>query len=192
MCAMRYQPFLLALVLVFAPACSKTPTKHETPTRPATPGMPIENFAKVADGVYRGAQPDAAGFKALKGLGVKTIVSLRNKHDDAPEAKPLGLDVVRIPMDAKVTIAPPTEVEIKAFLDAVLDPARRPVFVHCAKGKDRTGTMCAVYRIEVDHWAPQKAYDEMKEFGWHDEMYPEVGKFVLGYKPHLVAGRAGR
>lgn len=189
---MRYRPMLLALVLVFAPACSKPPRKQETPTRPATPGMPIENFAKVADGVYRGAQPDAAGFKALKGLGVKTIVNLRNKHDDTPEATPLGLAVVRIPMDAKVSIAPPTDAEAKAFLDAVLDPARRPVFVHCAKGKDRTGMMCAVYRIEVDHWTPEKAHEEMLEFGWHDEMYPEVGRFVLGYKPHLMAGHAGK
>jgi tyrosine-protein phosphatase SIW14 len=189
---MRYQPLLLALALVFVPACSKAPAKRDTPSRPATAEMPIVNFAKVADGVYRGAQPDEAGFKALKGLGVKTVVNLRNKHDDTPAAKPLGIEVVQIPMAAKMTIAPPTDAEVKTFLDAVLDPARRPVFVHCAGGKDRTGTMCAIYRMEVDHWTPEKAYEEMKSFGWHDDMYPALGKFVLGYKPHLVAGRAGK
>lgn len=189
---MRHPTILLACVLALAPACAKAPKKQETPTRPATAEMPIENFAKVAEGVYRGAQPDAAGFRALKALGVKTIVNLRSKHDDGPEAKPLGLGVVQIPMSAKLSLAPPTDAEIKTFLDTVLDPARRPVYVHCAKGKDRTGTMCAVYRMEVDGWAPAKAHAEMLEFGWHDEMYPEVGKFVLAYEPRLAAAPAAK
>lgn len=179
----------VALVLVLAglvPACTKKPPRAPDPAPiRRTAEMPIDNFAKVADGVYRGAQPDVAGFKALKAMGVKTIVNLRGKHDDKPEATPLGLEVVAIPMSAAVTIEPPKDEEIRAFLDAVLDPGKRPVYVHCAQGKDRTGTMCALYRIEIDGWAPEKAHDEMVSFGWHDSMYPALGKFILAYKPHV-------
>ncbi len=189
---MRHQPILLALVLAFAPACSDSSGSSDAPPRAEAAGVPIENFAMIADGVYRGAQPGEAGFKKLKELGIKTVVNLRNKHDDVPLAKPHGIDVVTIPMSAKLKISPPNDAEIKAFLDAVTDPARRPVFFHCAAGKDRTGTMCAIYRMEVDGWTPQKAYDEMKSMGWHDEAYPTLGKFVLGYKPHLMAARAGK
>jgi protein tyrosine/serine phosphatase len=174
-------PALVLAAILAASACSHpadTPGSAAT-ARPA--GVPIDNFAEVAPGIFRGAQPDADGFRALKERGVRTIVNLRGKHDDRPVASPLGLDVVDIPMSATVTIAPPTDDEVRAFLAAVLDPAKRPVFVHCAAGKDRTGTMCALYRIEVDGWTPEKAYEEMKSFGWHDEMYPALGAFVRGY-----------
>lgn len=180
-----------ALVVLLAglwlvPACSRKPSRAPGPAPAGSiAGVPIDNFAKVSEGVYRGAQPDAAGFKALQAMGVKTIVNLRGKHDDRPEATPLGLAVVSIPMSSKLTIAPPNDEEIRKFLGTVLDPALRPVFVHCAQGKDRTGTMCALFRIEVDGWTPEKAHEEMVAFGWHDELYPALGSFVLGYKPHL-------
>ena len=153
---------------------------------------PVANFAKVADGVFRGAQPDAAGFRALKDRGIRTIVNLRAKHDDRPEAEALGMSVVTIPLSAKLAIDPPTEDEIRAFLVVVRDPARQPVFVHCAEGRDRTGVMCAVYRIEVDGWTPEKAYDEMRSFGWHDDLYVRLGEFVKGYRRRGIASPGPR
>ena len=128
-------------------------------TRPA--GVPIDNFAEVVPGMYRGAQPDADGFRDLKARGVRTIVNLRGSHDDRSVAGPIGLEVVDIPMSAKPTIDTPTDDEIRLFLATVLDPAKRPVFVHCAGGRDRTGTMCALYRIEVDGWTAEKAHAEI-------------------------------
>ena len=86
-----------ALVVLLAglwlvPACSRKPSRAPGPAPAGSiAGVPIDNFAKVSEGVYRGAQPDAAGFKALQAMGVKTIVNLRGKHDDRPEATPLGL-----------------------------------------------------------------------------------------------------
>jgi tyrosine-protein phosphatase SIW14 len=183
---------ILALALLAIAGCSRPADTagSAAATRPA--GVPIDNFAEVAPGIFRGAQPDADGFRALKGLGIRTIVNLRGKHDDTPAAAPLGLGVVEIPMSAKFTIEPPTDDEVRAFLAAVLDPAKRPVFVHCAGGKDRTGTMCALYRIEVDGWTPEKAYEEMVSFGWHDELYPALGKFVRGYTPKGLAAPKSR
>jgi protein tyrosine/serine phosphatase len=80
---------------------------------------------------------------------------------------------------------PPTDAELKAFFDVVLDPAKRPVFVHCAHGKDRTGTMCAVYRMEVDGWTPEKAFEEMQKFGFHD-LYTDLEKYVKAYTPRFA------
>ena len=58
---------------------------------------------------------------------------------------------VEIPIQADVFGSePPTDEQVREFFTVVLDPARQPVFFHCAHGKDRTGTMAALYRIEVD------------------------------------------
>src|SRR6266849_640949 len=44
-------------------------------------GMPAQhgilNFEKISDGVFRGAQPDAAGISNLENLGIRTIIDLR-------------------------------------------------------------------------------------------------------------------
>ncbi len=179
---MRRAPAVLAAVLLLLVGCGE-----DRPSKVA--GVPIENFAEVAPGVYRGAQPDSAGFQALKDLGVKTIVNLRSGHDDAPLAAPQGIDVVGIPMSAGMTCAPPSEDAVKAFFAVVADPARRPVFFHCAQGCDRTGTMCALFRIEVDGWTPERALEEMRAFGWHDGAYGALADFVRAYKPRGLAKR---
>jgi protein tyrosine/serine phosphatase len=172
-------------LVLLAAACARTSVE------PSRAAAPIDNFAQVADGVYRGAQPDGAGFRALKTMGVRTVVNLRAHHDDAA-ATALGLDVVSIPMPSLPTIDAPTDEEIRKFLDVVTDPARRPVFVHCAVGKDRTGTMCAIYRIEVEGWTPERAIAEMHEFGYHDEVYGGLEKFVRAYQPRGQAKPAQR
>src|ERR1700758_5050741 len=63
----------------------------------------VENFYKVDDQVYRGAQPSAAGFASLAKLGVKTIIDLREigEHSQAGEetiVKALGMQYVSIPL----------------------------------------------------------------------------------------------
>lgn len=143
-------------------------------------GVAIRNFRKVDDGLYRGAQPNARGYRALAELGVKTIVNLRRFHRTDRRDVPEGIDVVDLPMRALVDSDPPSDDEVRRFFDVVLDPARRPVFVHCAHGKDRTGTMCALYRIEVDGWTPEAAFAEMKELGFH-RLYADLRRFVNRY-----------
>jgi len=163
------------------------PTAAASPpvTLPDGSAVPITNFGKVDAGLFRGAQPDEAGFRALRELGVKTVVSFRRFHDDDHEDAPPGIEVVLIPLKALVDSDPPTDDELRAFFDVVLDPAKRPVYVHCAHGKDRTGTMCAVYRMEVDGWTPERAFEEMQAFGFHD-MYTDLERYVKGYKPQFA------
>ena len=184
---MRLLP-IVALVLA-ACACGKGAEAPPPLAAAAAAAVPIENFAKVDDGLWRGAQPDDNGFRALAGLGVKTIVNLRSNHDDDRDDVPEGVAIEAIPLHALLDSDPPTDDEVKRFFDIVLDPARRPVFVHCAHGKDRTGTMCALYRMEIDGWSPKEAFDEMQKYGFHD-MYEDLERFVLGYTPRGFAKRA--
>lgn len=175
---------IAGLLLAFG-AASCAPTLPATALAggdaPAAAGVapvPIENFGKVSDALYRGAQPDAKGLAALKAMGVKTVVNLRNHHEDE---RVQGLEFVDLPMHASLDSEPPSPEQVREFLAIVRDPARQPVFVHCAHGKDRTGTMCAVYRMEVDGWTNDRAFEEMQTFGFHD-WYTDLERYVRDYR----------
>lgn len=172
---------LAAFALTRGSAPPAPSTKRSFARRLELPG--VGNVAEVASGLYRGAQPTREGFLALKKLGVRTVVSLRTLHKEAEDVKAAGLEPVELPLQADVRGSrPPTPEEVARFLSVVLDPARRPVYFHCAHGQDRTGTMCAVYRMEVEGWSPEDAFAEMQEFGFND-VWLDLAAFVKGYRP---------
>jgi protein tyrosine/serine phosphatase len=70
-------------------------------------------------------------------------------------------------MTAHLWSHPPTEEQVRTFFRIALDPARRPLFIHCTHGEDRTGTMAALYRIEAQGWANSAALEEMELLGFH-------------------------
>jgi protein tyrosine phosphatase (PTP) superfamily phosphohydrolase (DUF442 family) len=123
----------------------------------------LENCYKISDTLYRGAQPTREGFEELKKMGVRTVVNLRSNHSDK-DLLPEGMREVRIPM----TIWKAETSQILKFLDTVTDPRNQPVFVHCQEGVDRTGLMCAVYRVLAGGWEKDQAVEEMKQIGAHD------------------------
>jgi tyrosine-protein phosphatase SIW14 len=122
----------------------------------------VENLHKVSEELYRGAQPSGEGLQQLKELGIKTIVNLRSFHSDRAEIGDTGLGYEHIYM--KTWHA--EEEEVVRFLKIVTDPNRIPVFVHCQRGADRTGTMCAIYRVAVQGWSKEEAIEEMTKGGF--------------------------
>jgi protein tyrosine/serine phosphatase len=56
--------------------------------------------------------------------------------------------------------------DVIRFLQIVTDSNCTPVFVHCQHGADRTGTMCAIYRIAVQGWSKDNAIEEMTKGGF--------------------------
>jgi protein tyrosine phosphatase (PTP) superfamily phosphohydrolase (DUF442 family) len=122
----------------------------------------VENFHRVSEELYRGAQPTKEGMQQLKELGIKTIVNLRSFHSDRDEIGDTGLSYEHIYM--KTWHAEDEEVE--RFLKIVTDPNRTPAFVHCQRGADRTGTMCAIYRVAVQVWSKDEAIEEMTKGGF--------------------------
>lgn len=143
-------------------------------------GLPgLHNMGLVASGIYRGAQPDAAGYKTLKRMGVRTVIDLRHKSDrQAVEAA--GMKSLRFPMSSSEGVDPET---VRVIVAAMTDPANKPVFVHCAAGKDRTGLVVAVYRMEEEGWEKKDALDEMKAYGFH-EFLGQYKEYVRRYTVH--------
>jgi protein tyrosine phosphatase (PTP) superfamily phosphohydrolase (DUF442 family) len=137
------------------------------------PGLP--NLYKVSDNLYRGAQPTAEGIKQLKKLGVKTVINLRCLHSDRDEMKGTALSYEHINM----TTWNVENNDVIRFLKIVTDSSRTTAFVHCQHGADRTGTMCAIYRIAVQGWSKNEAIEEMTKggFGYHS-FWQNLPKYV--------------
>ena len=135
--------------------------------RPAHWAKPIQvkgapNLHKVSDSLYRSAQPSAEGITHLKAMGIETIVNLRSFHSDRDEIGNTGLTYEHISMKAWH----PEEEDAVRFLQIVTNPKRTPVLVHCQHAADRTGTMCALYRVAVQGWSKQEAIVEMMQGGY--------------------------
>jgi tyrosine-protein phosphatase SIW14 len=181
---------LLPLLLLAACGTAEPPATSPPAAPPAAPAhaapVPewnIPNAARLAEGVFRGAQPDGKGLATLKAAGVRTLVSFRTGGEEEDrEARALGFEVVPLPIEARLESEPPTDAQVARFFEVVLDPAKRPVYFHCAFGRDRTGTMAAIYRIEVDGWSNADALAEMKAFGFRT-WYRDLEKFVREYRP---------
>jgi protein tyrosine phosphatase (PTP) superfamily phosphohydrolase (DUF442 family) len=138
--------------------------------RPETWAEPIEmkgvpGLYKVSDDLYRSGQPTSEGMANLEEMGIKTVVNLRLLNSDRDEIEGTGLAYVHIQMEAWDA----DKEEVVEFLQVVSDTRRVPVLVHCSYGADRTGAMCAVYRIVVQGWSKDEAIREMTQggFGFH-------------------------
>jgi len=122
----------------------------------------VPNFHKVSEGLYRGAQPSGAGMENLAKMGIKTIVNLRDFHSDREEMGTLTLEYENIETEAD----DPKDEQVIRFLQIVGNKERGPFFVHCQHGADRTGMMCAAYRIAVQGWSKEEAIKEMTRGGY--------------------------
>jgi protein tyrosine phosphatase (PTP) superfamily phosphohydrolase (DUF442 family) len=144
--------------------------KRETPA-----GLRVENFGRVNENYYRGGQPRAEEYTTLRGLGVKTVIDLReDRKRDAPAwAQGAGLRYFNLPLEAS---KPATEAETEEFLKLVNDPANWPVYVHCKGGRHRTGALTAVYRITHDGWTADQAFNEMLSYDFNNSIWGGGGR----------------
>lgn len=160
--------FVLGLALLsgagFA-TYADTRDKHATKGH-ATTGVSIENFGQVNDRLYRGAQPEDEEYQQLAALGIRTVLDLRAdaKKDARSNAENAGLRYINLPLGNK---SYPQADAATRFLEIVNNPENGAIYVHCAGGRHRTGSMIAVYRMNMDHWTIDKAYDEMKQYDFY-------------------------
>jgi protein tyrosine/serine phosphatase len=126
----------------------------------------LPNFFKINDRLYRGGQPRKGGIKKLSELGIKTIINLRRESDETraerKEAEAAGIKYFHISMSS---LGRPSDVQVTRALEIIDQSENHPVFIHCKRGSDRTGTVIAAYRISRDGWGTKEALDEAKRNG---------------------------
>ena len=181
-----------AVAMAWQPICSIADAEVPPSTLPATqpileprndlPGLP--NFSQVSSGLYRGAQPTAEGFRELRRMGIRTVISLRALHSDRADLEGTGLRYVRISCNAWH----PEDEDVLKFLKLMRDPANHPVFVHCQHGADRTGMMVAVYRIVEQGWTIDEAMAELPRFGFHP-IWTQIRAYLVRFDADAMHGQ---
>ena len=182
----RHLAGLIITAAIAVPAYAKDDKSASATVSAAASAIRIDNFGRINDHYFRGAQPTAQDLADLAKLGVKTTIDLTSGDGGSNEerlAEAAGLKFFKIAMNTRVV---PTAEQIATFLRIVNDPANQPVYVHCVGGKHRTGVMTAIYRMTQESWAPDRAFQEMKSFKFGaDFLHPEFKKFVLAFKPSM-------
>lgn len=180
---------LLTLIFILAPTILADGKRSDDGDRSSGEERPVKvevnNFGKVADFFYRGAQPKEDEYAQLQQLGIKTIIDLR--HDPKGYAREAateaGMKYVNFPMSDHDYPAPDTA---EKFLKLISDESLWPVYVHCAGGRHRTGVMAAVYRMTVEGWDIDRAYREMKQYDFYTRWGHKVMKtYVYDYYKSL-------
>ena len=151
--------------------------------RPSQWGEPltlegVPNFHRLDDGVYRSAQPRRIGFKQLEKSGFRSIICLRKGiFNDLDAQKETLLHVHYVPM-ASLGGGIRDEDVLEA-LKLMTSPAEQPCLVHCLHGADRTGIICAAYRMVVQGWSKEEALREMREGGYgHHRHWPFFANYI--------------
>jgi protein tyrosine/serine phosphatase len=158
---------------------------NETPA----PKVEIENFGKITEFFYRGAQPKVEDYLSLAGIGVKTIIDLRNDPKEYAQggAEKAGLKYINFPLSD--TDYPSSDTAEK-FLKLVNDQTLWPVYIHCAGGRHRTGIMAAVYRLTNENWDIDRAYTEMKNFDFYTRWgHKDMKTYIFDYAKALIEKR---
>ncbi len=126
----------------------------------------LPNFYQINQNFYRGGQPTAEGISQLAKLGIKTIINFRDPDAKVKREKQIaeenGMTFIGLHLSNWFK---PKDSEIQAILDEILKAENQPVFIHCKRGADRTGTVVAIYRMKYEGWTAREANQEAKEFG---------------------------
>jgi protein tyrosine phosphatase (PTP) superfamily phosphohydrolase (DUF442 family) len=188
----RYQGWLitclLALIIVIPIIHYRATYATYRRLRVVTPGK-----------LYRSGQLTIQGFRdAIDRYGIKTIL---NVQDDFPDPlvqsgyrstvyvhESLMCDQLGVQFRS---IAPglisPADIPkhrpkgIDDFLQIMDDPSVYPVLIHCKAGLHRTGLLCAIYRMEYEHWSLAEAVRELRAHGFGDSACTTANHYLIQY-----------
>lgn len=152
-------PIYLTLIALLLTSCASDRIEH---------GIP--NLKLIENGIWRGGQPNNEGWAYLSSLGVRKSIKLNpNKEGLDSGAISNNISVVYVPIDLlDQTLFKPSKTNVQF---AVLSITNSGTYIHCVHGRDRTGLIVGVYRVEIEGWTKNKAYKEMKDDGFRPILF---------------------
>lgn len=146
----------------------------------------LEGIANVGEvdpaGLFRGRKPKSFdGIMALKEKGTTLIIDLiqgpvmepgnTGRTREQAWAEEAGIKYINIKTSVKNFDAESVQKVFEAIEAELFPTDGRPpgkVFMHCARGSDRTGTIAALWRLTHQQgWDSRLAMAEMRQFGWN-------------------------
>ena len=132
------------------------------------------NFAAVTPGkLYRSGAPDADFLAYVQHrYNIKYVVSLFGPLEVHRTARNLGMEVIVFDWRYRL----PTSQELRVLLDFLNE--KNGVLVHCKAGRDRTGYVVALQRMEQQHWSLERALQDMEAHGHSRSRRPETDRLL--------------
>jgi tyrosine-protein phosphatase SIW14 len=143
----------------------------------------VRNFGEVNDRLYRGGEPTQRALEELAALHVALVIDLRERDGqtgmEQQMAEALKMKYVNVPFHG---YGAPGDDQMRRVLWLLMNGDTQKIFVHCRRGKDRTGTVVACYRIQHDGWDNRKALTEAQKYGMS---FTERGmrSYILHFSP---------
>ena len=135
----------------------------------------LKNAHEINEEIYRSDQPSKKDFLELERMGIRTVISLRRRVDDAKKVKSTAIRLIQIPVKTNhITLENVIEV-----MNA-MTTCERPLLIHCRRGIDRTGCMIAFYRMLFHGWSKEQAIAEFisDDYGYSEKLFPGILKFL--------------
>lgn len=123
----------------------------------------------VVPGIYEGSRPRShADYEALRARGIRTVLSMEampwNVYPEGRAARKAGFKYFNVPVPASPF--PPAERRVNEVLRMLTERSLQPIYFHCYLGRDRDALITALYRVQVERWPPEEAWQEMLHSGF--------------------------
>jgi len=137
-------------------------------------GSSLKNWHQLDKKLYRSSQPSKEEFQEIESFGISAVLNLRKHHSAKDEALNTKLKLYSIPMEAD-------ELSYEDLVKAlrIIAQEKGSILVHCWHGSDRTGAICAAYRIVFQNWTKEEAITEMMlgGYGFHS-MFDNIPQLI--------------
>ena len=152
---------ILVLLLGILSICCKTISERPSDWAKKINCSKLSDLYMLNDSIYRSEQPGNIDFTLIDSLGIKSVLSLREFHQDSVLIYGLKLHLYNVKIN-------PYYFGDKEIIEAlkILKNSPKPIVIHCNIGGDRTGVVIAIYRIIYQNWTKEKAIQEMKDGGY--------------------------
>ena len=138
-----------------------------------------KNFDTVVPGkIYRSGQPSPAQLEDwIRKYNLRTLLVLKPtlRAYEKELAEKHGVNLHHIVVSTKQGLPESQWQEIKQIMT---EEENLPLLLHCHSGADKTGTVMALYRVEVQGWPLWKALLEMDLHGHIPLQYPALQRYL--------------
>ena len=163
------------------------PSSHQSPMPPLIPPF---RYALVEEGFHRGAHPSLKNMRYMRRLKLRTIISL------IPDADNPSSDLVEFCKEENINHIihqlakyndgfTHTPELVATILAQVLDPANRPVFLHCLDGRQNTGLVIMCLR-KLQNWCLSSIIDEFRRYTKSNDFTFEEQQFVQTFSATVM------
>lgn len=123
----------------------------------------IKKFVvKYNDELYRGGKPySEEGFKKLKEMGIKTIISVTPDDMEREFAKKYNMELIEIPFEKNTVLSK----ELKKRFINLFFQYKAPFYLHGDESISRAGILGALYRMKVCDRPFGKTMMEFQQLG---------------------------